>query len=62
MNEDAANKPFKDKKKDVYKKEKRVQITKDLLNYRSFTKNTINSRQKKFAEDAVKIWSSKNIV
>jgi len=61
MNEDAANKPFKDKKKDVYKKEKRIQITKDLLNYRSFTKNTIISRQGEFAEKAVKIWSSRNI-
>jgi len=60
MNKDAANKPFKKKLKD-YKGEKRIQITKDLLNYRSFTKNTIISRQKKFAEDAVKIWSSKNI-
>ena len=62
MNEDASNNPFKDKKKDVYKKEKRIQITKDLIKLKAFTKNTIISRQKEFAEDAVKIWSSKNII
>jgi uncharacterized protein with ParB-like and HNH nuclease domain len=61
MNEDAANKPFKDKRKDVYKTEKRIQITKDLLTYRSFTKNTIISRQEEFAKKSVKIWSSRNI-
>lgn len=61
-NEEAANRPFKQKLKDVYKKEKRIQITKDLLDYRSFTITKIVSRQKKFAECAVKIWSSKNII
>ncbi|MGD9116538.1 MAG: DUF262 domain-containing HNH endonuclease family protein [Dehalococcoidia bacterium] len=62
MNADAANKPFKDKKKEVYKHEKRIKITKDLIKLRAFTKNTIISRQKKLAEKAVEIWSSKNIV
>ena len=61
MNQEAANKPFKQKLKDVYKKEKRIQITKDLLNYRSFTKTRIISRQKEFAKNAVEVWSSKNI-
>lgn len=61
MNQEAAKKPFKDKKKDVYRKEKRIQITKDLIKLKAFTKKTIISRQKDFAEDAVKIWSSKNI-
>jgi len=61
MNQDASNKPFKQKIKDVYEKEKRIQITKDLINLKDFSKNTIISRQKAFAEDAVEIWSSKNI-
>jgi hypothetical protein len=61
MNEDAANKPFKNKKKDVYKQEKRIQITKDLIKLKAFTKNSIVSRQEEFAKNAVKIWSSKNI-
>ena len=61
MNQEAANNPFKDKKKDVYKDEKRIQIAKDLMKLKAFTKKTIISRQKEFAEDAVKIWSSKNI-
>ena len=61
MNEDAANKPFKDKKKDIYKQEKRIQITKDLIKLKAFTKNRIVSRQEEFAKKAVKIWSSKNI-
>jgi hypothetical protein len=61
MNSDAANKPFKQKLKDVYKKEKRIQITKDLLNYRSFTKTKIISRQEEFAKYAVEIWNTKNI-
>ena len=61
MNADASNDPFKQKIKDVYKQEKRIQMTKNLIKLKDFTKNTIVSRQKEFAEDAVKIWSSKNI-
>lgn len=61
MNQEAANKPFKQKIKDVYKKERRIQITKNLMKLKDFTKNTIVSRQKDFAENAVEIWSSKNI-
>ena len=61
MNQEAAKKPFKDKKKDVYKKEKRIQITKNLMKLKNFTKNTIVSRQKELAKNAVEIWSSKNI-
>ncbi len=61
MNQEASNKPFKQKLKDVYKEEKRIQITKNLIKLKDFTENTIVLRQKKFAENAVKIWSSKNI-
>jgi hypothetical protein len=61
MNQEAANKPFKQKLKDIYEKEKRIQITKDLIKLKDFTKDTIISRQEKFAEKAVKIWNSKNI-
>lgn len=62
MNQDASNKPFGQKLEEVYKKEKRIQTTKDLIKSKDFTKDTIISRQKKFAEYAVKIWSPKNIV
>jgi len=62
MNQEAANKPFKQKIKDVYRNEKRIQITKNLIRLKDFTKNTVVSRQKKFAEDSVKIWNSKNII
>lgn len=61
MNNDASNKPFKEKLKTIYKKEKRIKITKDLMDYPDFTKNTIFSRQKDFAEMAIEIWNSKNI-
>jgi len=61
MNQEAANKPFKQKIKDVYKKEKRIQITKNLIKLKDFTKNAIVPRQKEFAKNAVEIWSSKNI-
>lgn len=61
MNEDAANKPFKGKKEKVYQKERRIKITKDLVEYSDFSKDTILSRQKEFADPAVEIWSSKNI-
>jgi hypothetical protein len=57
MNRDAADKPFKVKKEDIYKKEKRIRITKNLVRLRDFGKNTIVSRQKKFFDHAVKIWN-----
>jgi hypothetical protein len=61
MNKDASNKPFKQKLEDVYKQEKRIKITKDLIKLKDFTRDSIVSRQKDFAEKAVKIWNSKNI-
>lgn len=62
MNEEASNKPFKKKCKEVYRKEKRVKMTKDLMNYPNFTQARIVSRQNDLAEYAVRIWNSKNIV
>lgn len=61
MNTKTANKPFKEKKKD-YKKEKRVQMTKDLLDFPDFNKDKIIERQEKLAEHAVKIWNAKRII
>ncbi len=61
MNPEASNKPFKEKRGEVYSQEKRIQITKDLLKYSDFTKETIVSRQKKLVEHAAKIWSSNSI-
>lgn len=61
MNIKVANKPFREKKKD-YKKEKRVEMTKKLLDFSDFDKDKIIERQKKFAEYAAKIWSTKKII
>lgn len=61
LNVEAANKPFEKKSKEVYRKEKKIEITKELLNYQNFTKDTIIERQKKLADKAVKIWNAKNI-
>lgn len=61
MNIDAANDPFKEKCKKVYKREKRIKITTDLKGLSDFTKDTIISRQKEFAKLAVKIWNSKRM-
>ncbi len=61
MNIDAADEPFKEKRKKVYEKEERVKITRDLTRFPDFTKDTIISRQKDLAEHAVKIWDSNNI-
>ncbi|UZE92942.1 MAG: DUF262 domain-containing protein [Candidatus Nealsonbacteria bacterium] len=61
MNIDAANEPFKEKRKRVYKVEKRIKITKDLTSFPDFTKDTVISRQKDFAKLAIKIWNSKRI-
>ena len=61
LNKDASNKEFETKKED-YKKEKRIQITKDLVKYLDFTKETILKRQKQFAKIASKIWDPKKIV
>lgn len=61
MNSDAANKPFKEKRERNYKKEKRIEMTKELINYSDFTKDTIIERQKNLTNRAVKIWNSKNI-
>lgn len=62
MNGDAANNPFKTKKKEVYEKEERIKITKDLTSLADFTKNTIISRQRKLAEVAIRTWNAKNII
>ena len=62
MNDEAANKPFKIKKKKIYEKEKRIKITKDLTRFTDFRKETIVSRQKKLAEIAVRVWSAKSII
>lgn len=62
MNDEAANKPFKIKKKKIYEKEKRIKITKDLTKFTDFTKDTIISRQKNLAETAVRVWSAKSII
>jgi len=58
MNEEAANKPFIEKKRDHYVKEKRITITKNLAKFADFTKDEIISRQKELAEYAVKIWNN----
>lgn len=62
MNDEAANKPFKIKKKKIYEKEKRIKITKDLTKFTDFTKDTIILRQKYLAEMAVKVWNAKSII
>jgi len=62
MNDEAANKPFKIKKREIYEKEKRINITKDLTKFTDFTKDTIISRQKDLAEIAVRAWNAKSIL
>lgn len=62
MNKDASNKPFKEKRDKTYIKEKRIKITKKLLNVPTFTKDTIISRQKRLVDYAIEIWNSSNIV
>ncbi len=62
MNSDASNKPFKDKRQKIYKNEKRITITSDLTKYSIFSASEIISRQKDFAQLAVKIWNSSNIL
>ncbi len=61
LNSDASNKSFKEKKDKDYKKDERIKITKELLKYSDFTKDTIVERQKELAKSAVTIWSAKNI-
>lgn len=61
LNNDAGNKPFSQKKKKVYEKEKRIKITQELLKYPDFTKDTVVDRQKELAEYAVTIWNIRSI-
>lgn len=56
LNSDIGNKEFR-KKKLEFKKEKHIQITKGLLKYKDFTKDTIMKRQDKFATIAIEIWN-----
>jgi len=60
-NSEALNKPFREKKDKVYRKEQKILITQDLLNYEDFTKETIQQRQEKFLELAFKIWSKRKL-
>ncbi len=62
MNKDASNKPFKEKRDKTYIEEKRLKITKKLLNVPKFTKDTIISRQKQLANYAIEIWNFGNII
>jgi hypothetical protein len=62
MNQGASNNSYSQKRQKIYKKEKRVKITKDLIRIQSFTKSRIISRQKEFAKLAIKIWSADNIL
>jgi hypothetical protein len=61
MNSEAANKPFKEKNKNVYKKEKRIELTKELTILNDFTKETIVSRQDDLSKLISKIWDPKNV-
>ena len=62
FNNKAGNRSFKEKRIKVYKNDKRVKITQDLMKYKDFTKDTIINRQKELAKSAERIWSSKNII
>ena len=61
MNTEAANKSFKEKKEKNYKKEKRIEITKELMEYLDFTKEDIVERQKNLADCAVNVWNYEDI-
>lgn len=61
LNKEVANKEFKIKKEE-YKKEKRFQLTKDLIKYSDFTKDSIIKRQEQFSLLAEKIWSPDKII
>jgi len=61
MNNEASNKPFKQKCEEVFKNEKRVFITKELKKYHKFNKDEIISRQTRLTEYALQIWGHKNI-
>jgi len=55
LNRIAQNFSF-DKKLEEYKKQPGIKITEELLGKSSWTKNEINDRTQKFADDAKKIW------
>ena len=61
MNNEASNKPFKQKREEIFKNEKRVFITKELKKYHKFTRDDIISRQTRFTDYALRIWGHKNI-
>lgn len=61
MNREASDKPFKEKK-EIYKEEEKIKITRDLLKMEDFTSESLLERQGVFAELACEIWSPNLIV
>ncbi|OPX22133.1 MAG: hypothetical protein B1H03_05105, partial [Planctomycetales bacterium 4484_113] len=60
-NSKARNSPFNEKKEAVFRKERKISLTKDLLEYESFHIHEIEERQSKLLEEAFKIWCARNM-
>jgi len=55
-NKNAGSKGFESKKETIFNKEKIITFTKMIGDYSNWTKSTIEDRQSKLADQAVKVW------